>query len=68
MARLRNLTLLFSVLPLLIVIIKPQFQKDLGDYLLACYLTGVIYVTSFLVMSGSTFFQDDVPEQAGGQR
>lgn len=64
LASLRNLTLLFSVLPLLIVIVKPQFQEDLGDYLLACYLTGVIYVTSFLVMSGSTFFQDNVPEQA----
>lgn len=61
LARLRNLTLLFSLLPLLIVFIKPQFHEDLGDYLLACYLTAVIYVTSFLVMSGSSFFQEHVP-------
>ncbi|MEZ0540256.1 helix-turn-helix domain-containing protein [Fibrella arboris] len=63
-ARLRNLTLLFSVLPVLIVIVKPQFHEDLGDYLLACYLTGVIYVTSFLVMRGSDFFRDNVPDPA----
>lgn len=73
LARLRNLTLLFSMLPVLIVIIKPQFHEDLGDYLLACYLTAVIYVTSFLIMSGSDFFRttipdltDHLPDQASG--
>lgn len=58
LARLRNLTLLFCLLPVLIVVIKPQFHEDLGDYLIACYLTAMIYVTSFLVMSGSSFFRD----------
>ena len=53
---LRNLSLLFLVVPVLIAIVKPQFDEDLGDYILACYLTGVIYATSFLVMRGSEFF------------
>lgn len=56
LAQLRNLTFLFLVLPLLIVVIKPRFHEDLGDYLLACYLTLTIYATSFLVMSGSRLF------------
>ncbi|ARK11688.1 helix-turn-helix transcriptional regulator [Fibrella sp. ES10-3-2-2] len=61
LVHLRNLTGLFALMPLLIVVVKPQFYEDLGDYLLACYLTAVIYVTSFLVMSGSDFFRLSVP-------
>lgn len=57
LAQLRNLTLVFLVLPLLIVIIKPRFYEDLGDYLLACYLTLTIYSTSVLVMTGSALFK-----------
>lgn len=53
---LRNLSFLFFLVPVLIVIVKLQFNEDLGDYILACYMTGVIYVTSFLVMRGSDFF------------
>ncbi len=56
LAQLRNLTLLFLLLPVLIVAVKLQFHNDLGDYWLACYLTLMIYATSILVMSGSTFF------------
>lgn len=57
--QLRNLTWLFMVLPLLILLIKPQFHKDLGDYLLACYLTLMIYIMSLLVMTGSRFFAEE---------
>ncbi|GAB3992234.1 hypothetical protein GCM10028807_24870 [Spirosoma daeguense] len=56
LAQLRNQTLLFLVLPILIVIIKPQFHEDLGDYLLASYLTLIIYLTSIRVMADSTYF------------
>ncbi len=59
LAQLRNLTFLFILLPLLIVVVKLQFHEDLGDYLLACYLTLMIYATSLLVMSGSRFFADE---------
>ena len=61
---LRNLALLFALVPVLIAVIKPQFEEDLGDHLLACYLTGMIYATSFLVMRGSDFFRDDPPPEA----
>ena len=68
LAQLRNQTLLYLALPLLIVLIKPQFHNDLGDYLLACYLTVIIYFTSTRVMADSTYFtaepetQPPIPE------
>jgi AraC-like DNA-binding protein len=63
LAQLRNQTLLFLVLPLLIVLIKPRFYEDLGDYLLACYLTVIIYFTSIRVMADSTYFTDEPETQ-----
>ncbi|WP_266367361.1 helix-turn-helix domain-containing protein [Tellurirhabdus rosea] len=61
LAQLRNLTLFFVLFPVLIVVVKPQFKEDLGDYLLACYITFTIYATTLLVMSGSDFFRDEAP-------
>ena len=63
LAQLRNQSLLFIVLPPLIVVVKPQFYEDLGDYLLACYLTVIIYVTSIRVMADSSFFVDEPEPQ-----
>ena len=63
LAQLRNQTLLFLVLPLLIGLIKPRFYEDLGDYLLACYLTVIIYFTSIRVMADSTYFTDEPETQ-----
>ncbi|MBC8155306.1 MAG: helix-turn-helix transcriptional regulator [Bacteroidetes bacterium] len=68
LAQLRYLTFLFLALPVLIVVVKPQFHEDLGDYLLACYLTLIIYATSLLAMRGSTLFTGEPelqPLQAG---
>lgn len=56
---LRLLSWLFALVPLLIVLVKPQFYEDLGDYLLATYMAVTIYTTSFLVMRGSSFFADE---------
>lgn len=67
LAALRNQTLLFSVLPLLILIIKPRFHEDLGDYWLACYLTLMIYSTSLRVMSGSTLYRPEPIPPPGPQ-
>lgn len=53
---LRLMSLLFALAPCLIALVKPQFYHDVGDYLLATYLAGVIYTMSFLVMRGSSFF------------
>lgn len=59
---------LFALVPVLIVVIKPQFYEDLGDYLLATYMAMTIYTTSFLVMRGSSFFSGEtarsLPKQA----
>lgn len=64
LAQLRNLTLLFTMLPILIAIIKPQFEEDLGDHLLASYLAVVIYAISLLIMSGSPFSMSTPETQA----
>lgn len=60
---LRILSWLFALVPILIVLVKPQFYNDLGDYLLASYITITIYVTSVLVMRGSDFFMVEAIEQ-----
>ena len=57
---LRFLSWLFAVVPILIVVVKLQFQRDVGDYLLAMYMATTIYATSFLVMHGSSFFGDSL--------
>ncbi|AQG79130.1 helix-turn-helix domain-containing protein [Spirosoma montaniterrae] len=57
LTQLRNLAILNLTFPLLIVVVKPQFEEDLGDYILACYVTVLIYTTCFLVMRGSDFFR-----------
>jgi AraC-like DNA-binding protein len=59
LARLRNLATYMAVFPVLIVLIKPNYYHDLGDYMLACYITVTIYGTSLLVMSGSHFFRQE---------
>jgi AraC-like DNA-binding protein len=56
---LRLLSWLFALVPILISIVKPQFYRDVGDYLLATYVSVTIYVTSFLVMRGSDFLRTE---------
>ena len=55
---LRNLALLNVSFSIVAMLIKPHYQEDLGDYWLACFLTGTIYVTSYFIMRGSDFFQN----------
>lgn len=43
---LRLLSLLFALVPFLIILVKPQFYHDVGDYLLATYMAIMIYTTS----------------------
>lgn len=65
LARIRNLTIGISLLPVLILVVKPNFHNDLGDYMLACYITVTVYLTTITVMSGSSFFRSaplPVPE------
>ncbi|RRB02338.1 helix-turn-helix transcriptional regulator [Larkinella rosea] len=55
----RNLVLLNLTFPIFGSAVKTQFYEDLGDYILACYITLTIYTTSFLVMRGSDFFAEE---------
>jgi AraC-like DNA-binding protein len=64
LSTLRTFVLLNLVLPLLITGVKLRFREDLGDYLLACYVTGIIYVTCYLLMRGSDFYREPLPELA----
>lgn len=57
--QLRNLVLLNLAFPIFGSAVKTQFYEDLGDYILACYITLTIYTTSFLVMRGSDFFVEE---------
>ena len=59
LSQLRNLTLLNVSFPIVILFIKPNYYEDLGDYILACYVTALIYTTSYLIMRGSDFFRDE---------
>lgn len=54
---LRSLSLLNAVFPFLIAVIKLQFYEDLGDHIIASYVTLTIYATSFMVLRGSSFFR-----------
>lgn len=54
---LQILSWLFATVPVLVVLVKSQYEEDLGDYLLATYIALTIYTTSFLVMRGSSFFE-----------
>ncbi|GAB3313506.1 hypothetical protein GCM10027299_00610 [Larkinella ripae] len=60
---LRFLSGLFALVPFLIILVKPQFQRDVGDYLLATYIAATIYATSFLVMRRSDFFREATPSE-----
>lgn len=54
---LRNMSLLNLVFPVLILLVRTQFEEDLGDHLLATYITLIIYTTCFFVLRDSDFFR-----------
>lgn len=56
---LRSLSILNAVFPILIAVIKLQFYEDLGDHILASYVTLTIYATSFFVVRESDFLRHE---------
>lgn len=56
---LRSLSLLNLLFPILIGLVKARFYEDLGDHILATYVTLTIYATSFLVLRDSDFFRHE---------
>lgn len=59
--QLRNLGLVNLSFPLMIALVKPQFEEDRGDYILACYITLTIYLANFMAMRGVAFFGSSTP-------
>jgi AraC-like DNA-binding protein len=58
---LRSMSLLNVLFPVLIGVVKYQFYEDLGDHILASYVTLTIYATSFFVLRDSDFFRHEPP-------
>ncbi|QJD80195.1 helix-turn-helix domain-containing protein [Spirosoma rhododendri] len=56
---------LFALVPILIALVNLVFDHDLGDHLLASYVTLSIYVNTFLLLRGSAFFQP-LPQPVAG--
>ena len=57
--QLRNLGMVNLSFPLMIALVKPQFDEDLGDYILACYITLTIYLANFMALRGVAFFSSN---------
>lgn len=55
---LRNFTLLALLGVIIIFVVKTSFERDLGDYIIASYMTILIYSISFTVIRRSSFFSE----------
>jgi AraC-like DNA-binding protein len=58
LAWLRNFVLQFVLMGIGVVIVKATFPNDLGDYVVALIVTGIVYATSASVIGRSAFFSD----------
>lgn len=56
---LRSMLLHFIAVLLLFVVTKSVLGRDLGDYLIASYITLTIYLTSIKLINDSSFFQQN---------
>jgi AraC-like DNA-binding protein len=54
----RNFELHFVVVILIIVWVKLRFGRDIGDYFIASYAAFLLYLTSFSIVSRSSFFTE----------
>lgn len=53
---LRNMILHLSAIILIFIVVKLAFEADLGDYFIGIYVCFFAFLTSFRVMSDSTYF------------
>ena len=53
---LRNLVLHILVIVLIFIVVKINFQADLGDYFIGAYVSVFTLLTTYRVMSDSTYF------------
>ena len=55
----RNTIFHFIVILFIFASVKIYFGRDLGDYLIGIYIAFIIYLTSFYVIKGSSFFKPE---------
>lgn len=58
----RNSLLHFTIVLLIFIFVKIRFGRDLGDFFIASYIALVMYFTSFVIISRSTFFFEKTNE------
>lgn len=58
----RNFLIHFLIIILIIIWVKTQFGRDIGDYFIASYVALLLYLTSFSIISRSSFFTAAPPE------
>lgn len=54
---LRNMVLHIMAMILIFIIVKINFQADLGDYFIGMYISLFVMITTFRVMNDSTYFE-----------
>jgi AraC-like DNA-binding protein len=54
----RNSVIHFTIVLIIFIIVKIRFGRDLGDFFIASYIALMMYFTSFMIISRSTFFSD----------
>ncbi|WP_291862338.1 AraC family transcriptional regulator [Marinilabilia sp.] len=65
LASYRNSIIHFSIVLIIFVIVKIRYGRDLGDFFIASYIALMMYFTSFMIISRSTFFSDTTQSVAG---
>ena len=59
---LRNFSFLILLLLVCLVSVKIIFVEDVGDFIIASFISIIIYVTSFNVLRSSDFFRESISE------
>jgi AraC-like DNA-binding protein len=57
---LRDFTLLITMMVIVLILVKLFYIKDLGDYLIASFISIAIYATYFYMLFHSSFFRESV--------
>jgi AraC-like DNA-binding protein len=57
---LRDLTFIFLFIVIVVITVKLIYYKDIGDYLIASYISISIFITNVYIIRNSTFFQESV--------
>lgn len=65
---LRNFLFLLLLALICLVAVKFMFIRDIGDYLIAAYISVLIYATSYNVIMASDFFREGTSELIFGKR